>query len=68
MIDFVSKQKNNWKKLTASWENTSNNWDDDQFAFFNKKYWQPLTNETRSIINVSAKLVDVIEAARRNVK
>ncbi len=67
MIDLADKLQKNWKRVSDLWDKTSNNWKDEQHRDFDKNYWQPLTIETKNLIRVSAKLIEVIESARRHV-
>ncbi len=68
MIDLADKLQKNWKRVVVLWTETSNSWKDDQRRNFDNYYLQPLTTETKGLIQASANLVKVIESARRHVK
>ncbi len=68
MNDPVNLIQKEWNHLSDTWGTISKQWRDEQHSFLEKKFWQPLTIESKEIIKVSARLVEVMESAKRNVK
>lgn len=57
-----------WQRLAQRWEETKAVWNDPVRRRFEKEYWIPLENQTRTTLKEMERLGQVIAKARQSVK
>lgn len=54
--------------LEAAWDQAWQHWHDEMARQFDTQHWTLLTQECRSYLDALSKLMDVLEAAERDIE
>lgn len=57
-----------WQRLAWHWEESEKDWNDPVRREFEKRYWQPLSQETQSTAREIERLVQVLDQVRRSLQ
>jgi len=68
MAEATNDLHTTWQRLTRRWEESEKEWNDPVRREFDKRYWQPLSQETQSTAREMERLAQVLAQARRAVQ
>jgi hypothetical protein len=57
-----------FRMLEAAWNQASQHWHDDMTRHFDTRHWTPLSQECRSYLDGLRALMDLLDAAEREIE
>jgi hypothetical protein len=58
---------NQFRLLEAAWDQAWQHWHDEMARQFDSQHWTPLAQECRAYLDALHKLMDVLDAAERDI-
>ncbi len=68
MSEATTELNTAWQRLARRWEESEKEWNDPVREEFDKRYWQPLAQESQSTAKEMERLAQLLAQVRRSVQ